>query len=66
MSQRRQVRVAPSFFGRLDELLPEDRSAEGAPSTADFLLHEVPPLIDLLAEDYESTTLAVDAVPGYG
>lgn len=64
MSQRRQVRVAPSFFDRLDELLPEERSAAGVASTADFLLHEIPPLIDLLAEDYEGTTLAVPDVPG--
>lgn len=64
MSQRRQVRVSPSFFDRLDQLLPEERSATGAPSTADFLLHEIPPLIDMLAGDYEETTLRIDAVPG--
>lgn len=64
MSGRRPVRVAPSFFDRLDELLPEDRSATGVPSTADFLLHEMPPLIDLLALDYEAATLEVAEVPG--
>jgi hypothetical protein len=48
VSARRQVRVAPSFFDRLDELLPAERSPTGVPSTADFLLHEIPPLIDLL------------------
>ena len=31
-----------------DEPLPAERSPTGVPSTADFLLHEVPPLIDLL------------------
>lgn len=65
MNERRQVRVAPSFFDRLDELLPEERSASGAPSTADFLLHEMPPLFDLLALDYEATTLEVKDVPGF-
>jgi hypothetical protein len=63
VSTRRQVRVAPSFFDRLDELLPEERSATGIPSTADFLLHEMPPLIDLLALDYEAATLEVKDVP---
>ncbi len=63
MSFRRQVRVAPSFFDRLDELLPPERSRTGVPSTADFLLHGLPPLIDLLAADYETTTLAVKNVP---
>lgn len=63
MSARRQVRVAPSFFDRLDQLLPAERSPTGLPSTADFLLHELPPLLDLLAVDYEGTTLAVKDVP---
>ena len=63
MSGRRQVRVAPSFFDRLDELFPEERSPTGVASTADFLLHEMPPLIDLLALDYEAATLEVRDVP---
>lgn len=62
MSPRRQVRVAPSFFDRLDELPPEDRSADGVASTADFLLHEIPPLIDLLAVEYEAATVEVEGV----
>ena len=33
----RQVRVAQSFFDRLDTLLPDERLADGTPSTADFL-----------------------------
>jgi hypothetical protein len=64
LSERRQVRVSPSFFDRLDQLLPAERSASGAPSTADFLLHEIPPLIDVLAMEYDTTTLAVEGVPG--
>jgi len=63
VSRRRQVRVASTFFDRLDELLPEERSATGVASTADFLLHEIPPLIDLLADDYEDATLEVPGVP---
>ena len=64
MSRRRLVRVTTSFFDRLDELLPEERDAAGSPSTADFLLHELPPIIDRLAEDFESATLAVEGVAG--
>lgn len=64
MTSRRQVRVAPSFFERLDELLPEHRSAKGDPSTTDFLLHEIPAIIDHLAEDFDSVTLTVEGVPG--
>src|SRR5918996_2197775 len=61
MSQRRLVRVAPSFSDRLDELLPGGRTAAGQPSATDFLLHELPRIIDRLAQDYESVTLAVPA-----
>ncbi len=63
MTARRLVRVTQSFFDRLDELLPEERTPSGEPSTADFLLHEIPPIIDQLAEDYEGATLAVPDVP---
>ena len=63
MRSRRLVRVTQSFFDRLDELLPEERSATGEPSSADFLLHEIPPIIDRLAQDYEGTTLDVPGVP---
>ena len=63
VTARRLVRVTQSFFDRLDELLPEERTASGEPSTADFLLHEIPPIIDHLAEDFEGTTLTVADVP---
>jgi hypothetical protein len=64
MSQRRLVRVAPGFFDRLDELLSSERSATGTPSATDFLLHEIPPIIDRLAEDYETATTMVPSLPG--
>jgi hypothetical protein len=64
MSPRRVVRVAQSFFDRLDQLLPAERNASGAPSATDFLLHDLPAAIDRLADDYEGTTLEVEEVPG--
>lgn len=64
MSRRRLVRVAPSFFDRLDELLASERTASGLPSATDFLLHELPPLIDTLAERYEDATVVVPDAPG--
>lgn len=56
MSRRRTVRVAEGFFERLDELLPPDRGARGEPSATDFLLHEMPTVIDRLAEDFEGSS----------
>jgi hypothetical protein len=63
VTTRRVVRVAPTFFERLDELLPEERSAAGVPSATDFLLHEIPPLIDRLAYDYERATFEAPDAP---
>lgn len=38
----RVVRFHPTFFDDLDELLPSERSANGLPSTTDFLLYDLP------------------------
>lgn len=60
---RRQVRVTEHFFVRLDELLPDSRTADGGPSATDFILHDMPAIIDRLADDYEGSTLPVDGTP---
>ena len=59
----RVVRFSPQFFERLDELLPADRSPEGAPSAADFLLYDLPRIRDQLAADFEGNTLAAEDDP---
>ena len=63
MSDRRPVRVSAAFFRRLDELLPSQRTATGGPSATDFLLHDMPRIIDRLAADFEEATLPVDEEP---
>ncbi len=60
---RRQVRVDASFFDRLDELLPAQRTTAGTPSATDFLMRELPAIIDRLATAYESSTLPVAGDP---
>ena len=64
MTPRRLVRVTQSFFDRLDELLPQERGTGGEPSSTDFLLHDLPAIIDQLADDFEGATLAVSQAPG--
>jgi hypothetical protein len=59
VSPRRVVRVATSFFDRLDQLFPEERSVDGAPSATDFLLHDLPNIIDSLALNYLERTAIV-------
>ena len=48
----RLVRFTESFFEDLDDQLPEERSASGAPSATDFLLYDLPRLRDALASGY--------------
>ncbi len=64
MKRRRIVRVTQEFFDRLDDLLPDDRSATGTPSTTDFLAHDLPSVIDALATDYERVTTTVPGIEG--
>lgn len=49
--------MTDQFFERLDELLPSERSPSGLPSTTDFLLHEMPSVIDRLASNFEGVTI---------
>ena len=60
MTGRRHVRVAERFFAQLDELLPPKRSATGTPSAADFLLYEIPLIIERLATDFEGSTAPIE------
>jgi len=54
---RRQVRFSEQFFERLDELLPPERPGDGGPSASDFLLHDLPNVIDAMADDFEGVTI---------
>jgi hypothetical protein len=56
---RRTVVFEDEFFERLNDLVPQERSATGVPSRTDLLAYDIPPLMDLLAEDYERFTLPV-------
>ncbi len=58
----RDVRVTDTFFDRLDDLLPSERSVRGDPSSSDFLRHEMPRVIERLASSFEQVTMPV--VPG--
>jgi len=59
VNTRRHVVVLPAFFDRLDALLPSERTADGTPSTADFVLHELTSIVETLAEDYEAVTTPI-------
>lgn len=56
---RRTVILEDEFFERLNAQAPETRSSLGVPSRTDLLAYDIPPLMDLLADDYEGVTLPV-------
>lgn len=60
MAIERRVRFTEEFFDRLDELLPEARSADGTPSATDFLVFELPSIRDRLAADALDATLMTE------
>ena len=53
----RTVRFTESFFDRLEELLPNERGADGTPSITDFISLEIPSIRDRLALDAMNATL---------
>lgn len=60
MATERVVRFIDSFFTRLDQLLPEERTANGKPSVTDFLVFDLPRVHDKLARDVYGQTLPTD------
>lgn len=61
---RRQVRVSEAFFVQLDSQLGPDRGPEGHPSATDFLVLELPVVVERLATDLEGLPEIVEGFPG--
>ncbi|MEY2426960.1 MAG: hypothetical protein QOI61_2532 [Actinomycetota bacterium] len=51
---RRIVRATDGFFIQLDSQLPSTRGADGTPSAGDFLVLELPAIVDLFATNFEA------------
>ncbi|MEA2973268.1 MAG: hypothetical protein QOG82_1726 [Actinomycetota bacterium] len=60
---RRVVRVSPAFFDQLDAQLDSDRGSAGEPSATDFLVIDLPPIVDRFATDFEALPEVVPGVP---
>lgn len=65
MSDRRPVRVDPSFLERLDAQLPEERGPNGEPCRLDFLRFELPAIEERLALGFEDQGEIVPGRPDY-
>ena len=60
MSDRRIARVTEAFFAQPDEQLGPDRGAEGQPSATDFLVLDLPTVVERFATEFESLPEVAD------
>jgi len=50
---RRIVRVSPALFEQLDAQLPAERGPDGEPSAADFVVIELPRIVEQFATAFD-------------
>ena len=62
MSTRRVVRVTDAFFEQLDDALSVDRGPNGEPSASDFIVLELPPIVERFAIDFDGLREIVEGV----
>lgn len=59
-TDRRVVRVAPTFFEQLDQQLGPDRGPNGEPSATDFLVLDLPTIVDAFATAFDDLPEAIE------
>jgi hypothetical protein len=59
---RRIVRASPAFFVDLDRQLGPDRGPHGEPSATDFLVIELPTVVERFATGFETLPEAVEGL----
>jgi hypothetical protein len=60
---RRLVRVAGAFFDQLDAQLGPDRGPNGEPSATDFLIFDLPVIVEEFATNFAGLPEIVDGLP---
>ena len=58
MTSRRTVRVDQAFFDDLDRQLGSDRGSNGEPSSTDFIVIDLPTVVDEFAENFDILPIA--------
>lgn len=59
---RRQVRVTAAFFDQLDKQFGTERGPGGEPSVTDFIVMELPAIVERFAERFDELPEAVVGV----
>ena len=62
---RRVVKLDDRFLGQLDEQLGSERGPEGRPSSTDFLVIELPVIVELFATSFEALAAPIPDRPDY-
>lgn len=63
MTNRREVRVAESFFAELDAQLGSERGANGQPSATDFIVVDLPVIVEVFATAFDDLPVAIEGLP---
>jgi hypothetical protein len=63
VSERRTVLVTEAFFDQLDIYFGPERGPHGEPSATDFIVLELPAIVERFATDFEGLPEIVDGVP---
>ncbi|MFT3851601.1 MAG: hypothetical protein QM733_02485 [Ilumatobacteraceae bacterium] len=63
MTGRRVVRVTEGFFEQLDRAFPSERGPNGEPSATDFIVFELPAVVERFATHFDDLPEIVDGVP---
>jgi hypothetical protein len=60
---RRSVRVGQGFFDQLDATLGTSRGPNGEPSATDFLVFELPAIVERFATDFDALPEIMEGLP---
>lgn len=62
MTRRREVRVAEAFFAELDDRLCAERGPHGKPSATDFIVVDLPEIVEQFAAAFDDLPEATSGV----
>lgn len=63
MSDRRRVRVTAALFEQLDDQLSPDRGPKGEPSATDFIVLELPAIVERFSTGFDDLPEVVEGLP---
>lgn len=63
MTGRRRVRVTAALFEQLDDQLSADRGLKGEPSATDFIVLELPAIVERFSTGFDDLPEVVEGLP---